>query len=268
MSIEDHRRSRLPEGASDDDIIQAAIYMRRGDYSKSLPYLQRAVAQEPGVVEFWSALGLTHAKLGDSKKALACYEKCLAMNSTDPITLNIAGALHYEVKNYNRAMELLTISAALEPKSPEPFYNMGLVSLAQGNKEKALDFFEKALATAPGHYKAWRSKSFVLAGQKKSKEADDCLREASFIADAKISFATGKFEKTVAIRRREALLHPNNPRTLVNLGYVLRAAGRLAESVEVYKKAVALDPDSAETHICLATTLLTAGDFKNGLERV
>jgi tetratricopeptide (TPR) repeat protein len=263
MSIQISCRSNPPVDGP-DDVIQAAIYMRRGNYSKALPCLQKAVDLEPDTVELLAALGLVHSKLGDNEKALECFEKCIAIDFANPVTLNIAGALHYNARNYSRAEELLNKAAKLEPKSPEPFYNMGLVSLAQGKTDRALEFFEKALAAAPGHYRALRGKSFVLAGRKKSKETNDCLRQALSVVDAEISFAVGKFEKTVAFRRQQALLHPDNPRVLLSLGSVLCAAGKLAESVEVCKKAVALDPNNAGAHIRLATTLLTAGDFKNG----
>ena len=238
--------------------------MRRGQYARALPCLQKAVDREPDAEELLASLGLVYSKLGDGKNALACYEKCLAMDSVNPVTLNAAGALYFNAGNYDRAGELLKKALALKPKSPEPFYNMGLVCLARGEMDEALGFFEKTLAMAPLHEKALRGKSIVLAGRKNGNEARACLREALLIEDAKISFAFGKLDRAVEIGRREVLRHPDNPRMLSSLGRLLCSAGKLTESIEVQKKAVALDPDNAGAHVRLATTLLAAGDFKNG----
>ncbi|MDD2710198.1 MAG: tetratricopeptide repeat protein [Verrucomicrobiae bacterium] len=267
MGAEPTHQNRPPVNRH-QEALRAAVHMRQGHYSKALACLQKAVTLEPGsmarATALLSALGLVCSKLGDNEKALACYEQCLVMDSSDPVTLNIAGVLNYNAENYARAGELLQRAAELAPKSSDPLHNLALVFHAQGKTNEALEYFEKALEADPGHCNALLGESVILAGQKKSREAADRLGQARLIMDGKISLAAGEFEKATTLQRQAVLLHPDNPRTLSNLGENLRTLGRLDESIEVFKKAVKLDPDTPNLHIRLATTFLTAGDFKNG----
>jgi Flp pilus assembly protein TadD len=246
------------------EVIQAAVYMRNGNFAAALPLLQSAAEREPESTAVLSALGLAHLKLGDSAKAMEFYGRCLELDSENPVTLNLTGMLRHNAGDETGARELLEKAAALNPRSPEPVYNLALVCLAEDKYDDALGFFDRALALSPLHHRALMGKSRVLAGQKRSAEMADCLRAALVTAGAKISFSAGKFDKAAALYSIEAGLHPDNPGVLLNLAAALLGAGKLGDCVKVCEKAVEADPENPTVHIRLATTLLTAGDFKNG----
>jgi GWxTD domain-containing protein len=65
-------------------VLAGEAYQRLGDYAKAADILSRAVAGYGLNAELLNALGDCHAKIGNTKEALAAWDKSLELNSAQP----------------------------------------------------------------------------------------------------------------------------------------------------------------------------------------
>jgi tetratricopeptide (TPR) repeat protein len=93
-------------------------------------------------------IGNCYYHLGNFTSALEYFEKGLAMDPSNlPLLVNSA-LLFRQIKNYDKARELLTKGINLKPDDPSAalFNNLGSLEMELGNYELALQSFNKALS--------------------------------------------------------------------------------------------------------------------------
>lgn len=77
-------------------------------------------------------------------------------------------------------------------------------------------------------------------------------------------YSNNKQEEALAIFLNLSTLFPNSPAVWHNIGYVYAELNQPYNALTAYQEAINLDPHNPETHICLATTLLSIGDYQHG----
>ncbi len=76
--------------------------------------------------------------------AIAQYRKYLEMNSDDPDARVDLGICYFEKKEYTAAIAEMERAVANHPEHQLGTYNLGIVNLNAGNKDKAREWFSKA----------------------------------------------------------------------------------------------------------------------------
>ncbi len=184
----DNRKSPSPEDRAKlaDINTQLAIqYIRDGDNALALQKLEKAVEANPKSVSAHTTLGLLHARLGQNEQAEEHYRTALAIDPTDPPTLNNYGQFLCQQKRYadgqakfadalknplNRAPETAHTNAgtcamqAQDPAAAEQHFRAALqiapqfapallpmaqLSFDQANYLSARGYFQRFLAVAP-----------------------------------------------------------------------------------------------------------------------
>ena len=92
-----------------------AYYDQQGDYEKAIAYFQKAVAIKPDFPEALFGLGISHAALKQTDIAIAYYQRALSF----------------------------------QPKNPEILFNLGVIYMNKGLFGPAGDAFQKALQLDP-----------------------------------------------------------------------------------------------------------------------
>lgn len=155
------------------------------------------------------------------------------------------GKEYAEKKDYPRAVLQFRNEAKLLPKSPEPYYQLGLAYLAMHDAQAAYAHFRKAVDLDPNHRDAQIKIAEMLAMNKDKdirKQAED--------------------------RAKEVLQHsPGNPDALTVLGVSLIASGDYKAGEEQLRAALQSAPTHLKSALFLASLKSKENDFA-GAEKV
>ena len=112
---------------------------------------QDATRLDSSYSEAFTNLGVALDELGRSDEAVAAYRKAIALPIlADPqLAYHNLGLALFHLKRYREAEEALRFAISLNPALEGPYYNLGLVLLAQGRKEDARLAFRRARDMAP-----------------------------------------------------------------------------------------------------------------------
>jgi Tfp pilus assembly protein PilF len=123
--------------------------LRRPDLA--LTEFQRATELDPHYAEAHLNTGIALAEMARWGEAVPSYRRAIATPtlSVPHIAYQNLGLALYHLKQYREAEEALRFAINLEPKEEGPYYNLGLVLLAQGRESEARLAFRQARDLAP-----------------------------------------------------------------------------------------------------------------------
>ncbi len=148
-------------------------YMRMRDYAMGEEYLKKAVSLKKDFSEAYNNLGLLYSTIGRNEEAIANYKKALenVLYSTPERALNNLG-IEYEKKGFmGKAKNAYLRSMEISPTFPLPPYNLGRVLFLEGNTERAIFHFRKAISLNPGYVSAYFQLGKAFLKIKDYKEA-------------------------------------------------------------------------------------------------
>jgi tetratricopeptide (TPR) repeat protein len=141
-----------PEGA--EEFAKGVEAFNRKDYQGAVQSFEAAIQKAPTLPEIHVNLALAYLRLNRNSDAVAALEKAAALSQNDPHVLFQLGGAYVEFKQLDRAAVALekglAQSAGLsDPLAFEATVTLGAVYFAQGDNDKAIAQFEKALAARP-----------------------------------------------------------------------------------------------------------------------
>jgi len=129
------------------------ISARFKKYNDAISYYNRAISLDPGYSEALNNLGVTYLELQRWDDAIRHFK----MATDNPLYLtpekaysNMAFA-YYKKGDYKDAQEAVREALTRSPNFPYALYVQGLIDVASGNDESAVDYFRKALDITPNY---------------------------------------------------------------------------------------------------------------------
>ncbi len=116
----------------------ARIYLYVDNYKKSNEYLIKAEKINDTNAEIYLLRGLAYQALKDTNKAIKNFQIAVEKNPDYYEPYNILGIL-YAAKNDTVAIEYYKNAIKLQPKNPQPHYNLALFLQNQGYEIRALN---------------------------------------------------------------------------------------------------------------------------------
>ncbi|MCU0339190.1 MAG: helix-turn-helix domain-containing protein [Spirosomaceae bacterium] len=116
-----------------------------GDFERAIAQGKKLVDMEPN---FWgghSIVGLNLIKLQQYQEALPSLQKALQLNYGGQ-TLSSLGVLYGFMDNAPQAHQILNELSQLNQKQPVAHYDFGIVHAVLGDIERAISYFEQAIA--------------------------------------------------------------------------------------------------------------------------
>ena len=142
----------LPPPLPDEDRVKANLDLARGylgkrDWIRARSPLDRALEIDPNSVETHVLFGVLFEGQGDPALAEEHYRKALKIDANDPQALNNYGAFLFRQTRYEEALvPLRTLVGNTQYRMRAQAYeNLGLASLAVGDRLEAQVAFERAL---------------------------------------------------------------------------------------------------------------------------
>lgn len=148
-----------PQAAAESNMQLGVGYLRQGNLQAAQEKLERAVEQNPKLVEAQLALGLVYERLDDPKEAEAAYKRAVQVSGDDPDALNAYAAFLCRVDG-RRDDALKYFDRAAEIPLSQKFVNRAVIYTNAGvcakpeDLDRAEQYLRLALRTDPRYREA------------------------------------------------------------------------------------------------------------------
>ena len=151
-----------------------------------------------------------------------------------------------------RAVELLKEAAALSPRMPGVFNNLGLALNSLGRYEEALASFDRAVAAEPNDVNMWGNRADVLSRMRRYEDAlESCQKALSLNGDdarvlgirGYVYNVLGRYEDALQYFDRALRLRPDTPDAWDRQGDALMHLREPARALESYENALKFRPN-------------------------
>lgn len=123
----------------------ASCVYKMGDVQKGVELLERQHQKQPcGLV--YETLGYLYVEAGETEKAIAFNTEAYEYDDEDPITLDNLGQTYYRLAgDKEKAKEYFQKAIAIKPGQIDTLYFLSQYDLEEGNREAAKEKLEKAM---------------------------------------------------------------------------------------------------------------------------
>lgn len=137
---------------------------RKGEYAKALADYNRAISLAPETAAFYHNRGNLYKDIGDIEKALGDYNRAIALDKRMQPVYSSRGNLFRECGEFELAMQDYNTALRLDPEFAGIYYfNCGLINMALGNPDGAIEFLSKAVEFDPNHAAAYYNRGMMRA---------------------------------------------------------------------------------------------------------
>ncbi len=150
------KRNENPEKAAQIYADLGLQYLRQGKLELALTKLERSLELNKKYPQAHHYIAEVHKQMGDMKSAEKYYNSAIHYDGDNPMLLNNFGAFLCQQSRIEES-EKYFLDAANVPdyRTPELAYeNLALCALQNGKKEKAEQYFRKALDVNPSLHKS------------------------------------------------------------------------------------------------------------------
>ena len=147
VSTQPAMKSEMQDRAVADYMNLAKGYIRGGYTEKAVRPLKRALEIEPRSAEVYGLLGSVYELQGEKVLAEQSFNKALSIDANATSIRNNYGAFLFKMNRLSAAYRQFEIASddVSYPQRSRTFENMGIVAVRQGNRDLALQHFDKAL---------------------------------------------------------------------------------------------------------------------------
>lgn len=233
-----------------------------GRPQEGLPFVEKAIALDPGIVAYRNSLGNIHKALEDTDKALAAYQQALQIDVGNADAHNNLGLLAQGRKDWATARDHFNAALTASPDFTEAAFNLAVTDWHAGDRETAVAAFTDLASRNPDLVR----KLFILArSELELRHADALQRLAAFLENkglaafeaqylqGGIAELQGDLETATQKYRIAIAIKPDFPDALRALGRVLIDTSDEATAVPLLERAYELKPDETQTVALLAT---------------
>jgi len=200
---------------------------------------------------------LAHHLAQDFDRALAAYDRAIAMQPDFAVTHSGRGSVLQAAGRFEDALAAFDRAITLDPVYADAHYHRGDLLQKSGKYAEALAAFDRAVALKPDVATAHNDRAAVLHALGKHEEAQTAWRRAVALKPAYAEAhynqglalrQAGRYEEALAALDRAIALKPTYINAHFNRGLALKQAGRHEEAVSAFDQTIALKPDFAEAH--------------------
>lgn len=137
-------------------------YLRVGQFSDAAEAFQKQIGVNPYDEHAYDYLGITYQEEQKFSDAIMAYNRQIDVNPLDPVAHAALGGVYLTQHRYAQAVPELEKATILSPDSAELQISLGQAYLNTGEKEKALQAFDKGVGMAQTPV-VWNNVAYALA---------------------------------------------------------------------------------------------------------
>lgn len=218
--------------------------------------------------------GLALLRGGKAAEARTAFEQVLKLQPGNFDAMLLLGMIAGQSRDYARAADFFSRAAAINPRDPQLFNNLGFAQKEMGAFAPALASFEKAIALEPGYAKAHNNRGLALAALNrfgdavaaydKALEADGRYAEAWNNRGSALA-GLNRLEDAIASFGNAINLNANYAEACNNRGNALADLNRPADALASYARALAIRPEYADAWCNRGSALADMDQFADAV---
>jgi tetratricopeptide (TPR) repeat protein len=154
-----------------------SLLAKQGKHGEGQPYLRKALAIRPGLIEGWSELGQSLGASGQFAPALEAFERACQLRPADPILWAFRAKVLAGLERRTEAIDCYRKAVELNPSYAEAHAALGDQYSMAGKILEAISEYEAAIRAKPGYAIAHLNLGLMLARQGRLDEAITKFRE-------------------------------------------------------------------------------------------
>ncbi len=213
---------------------------RQNKDEEALASFEKATESEPRFYEAWRERGRILSSLKRYPEALESIDKAIDFNDKDFFLYMLRGNLLRGLKRNSEARDAYSQAIKLNPY-PFGYYIRGNTLLDLGDKQGAIDDFNKAIELKPDFAEVYNSLGNAHSALGNQQRAID--------------------DYTKAIE-----LQPDFALAYIRRGFIRKELGNQQEAIADFTKAIELQPNSAEAYMVRSGALSDLGNKQGAIE--
>jgi tetratricopeptide (TPR) repeat protein len=149
---------------------RGAEHYKQGNYDKAIADFDKAIALDPNDVAAYINRGSAYVRKGQMEKAIADYDQAIDIAPDYAEAYTGRGAILYVEKAYEEAIEDFTQAIEVNPEFSGAYYNRGLAYLDLEQKDQAIADFERVVELGNEPY--WTEKAKEELQQLQAEEEE------------------------------------------------------------------------------------------------
>lgn len=237
-SIETAKQNLRKEAIVFHERIRSEI-LPEGKLQNTLDRLMELVVFHPDYAPAYLDLGALFKQAGDTRNALAAYEKACALEPLNASCLRCLADFYFvELKRNEDAEALYEKIVSLSPEDEEALLMLGNLSTIQRRFEKALQAFLKVLVRNPAHEFAGKMFDELAA---KIKEKSIVSSPDLLLEDARVLAQRGRSDQAIYTLEKLLSAFPDHAIAHNDLGFLHYRKGEVEKALAHYEKAISID---------------------------
>jgi len=148
-------------------------------------------------------------------------ELLLALHPAELQLYNIIGMAHFQLRNFDKALDANRRALKVNGRFATAHYNMGVIYGARGDLTRARQAYELALAISPAYPEALNNLANLMR-------------------------QTGDWPKAIALYQKALKVRPNNLSALINLGFAYASDDQYQRALETAQKVLKQQPQNPQ----------------------
>ncbi|MGA9995351.1 MAG: tetratricopeptide repeat protein [Pyrinomonadaceae bacterium] len=231
---------RNKRAAAEKFYMQGLGQLSRDDWSKALPYFEKAVEADPDYAEAWYQTGYCNGMLGRHAEALKASKQVIRLRPDWPESYVNLGHAYAHLGQYQESADSYKQALRLDPYNADVYYALGLTYGKWKRVDEEIQAYKRAINLKPDHAGAYERLGQVYLSRAKYKDAVESYEQLK-------------------------LIRPGDAKVFNNLGEALLKLNKFDEGIEALKQALRLKPDFATAYYNLGVAYLSRGDRDSAL---
>ena len=213
---------------------QGLAQLSRDDYTRALPFFEKATEADPNYAEAWYQAGYCYGVLGRHAEALRASRQAAKLRPEWAATYVNIGASSYALGSYKDAIDAYKQAIRLDDDNADIQYSLGLTFNKMNRADEEILSYRRAIVLKPDHVNAIEHLGLALFKQRRFKDS------------------AAAFEQ----------LKPYKPdaKTYNSLGESYFEIGKTDESVEAFNNALGYNQDFDKARYNLGRAYVKLGN--------
>jgi len=227
-------------------LLYGNLHHRRGELALAAEKFLRASEINPKSLQAWRNLGASYDAIGDYEKAISVYSTAKSVSPIDPKILLALAGIYSKMKKPQEAMREYEEVLKLQPESPTPqppaveagqveqaLVGVGNAAWQLGQNEKAVEYFQKALALNLRNYEAILGIGLAMLKMEQWEKAEENLRKALEVK-------------------------PDSKEAHYNLAVLFQSKGDFDSGIKEFVRAIEIDPEDETCYYNVGLSFIKA----------
>jgi tetratricopeptide (TPR) repeat protein len=127
-------------------LVLCFLQNRKEPIAKGLSFMATQTEQTEANAEFWDKQGRDYAAIENYGKAIAAFDKAIALNPQYAEAWNHKGSALANSKRYAEAFAVFDKAVAVQPQYHQAWFNRGLLLTEMGAYGTAVESYDRAIA--------------------------------------------------------------------------------------------------------------------------